>query len=110
MDVGKRIREIRLSKGMSMKDLEKRTGVCKDTLHRIETGTTKKLRPATLQRIAEGLQVPVTDITFVAEDKAVERFAKFLYKRLAEEVDNEVALRAEFESAYADYKEPDYGD
>lgn len=61
MEVGKRIREIRKLKKMTQKQLGEACGIAEPTIRRYELG---HLNPkySTLCKIADGLQVPVTDL------------------------------------------------
>lgn len=58
MLIGDRIREIRKAKGLSQGDVEKRTGLLRSYISRIENNfTTPSLE--TLNRFAYGLQIPL---------------------------------------------------
>jgi DNA-binding Xre family transcriptional regulator len=64
--VGRRIRERREELGLSLRDLEKRTGIAYPNLSNLERGVhDPKLE--TLHRIAKGLEVAVSDLV-AAED------------------------------------------
>jgi len=58
MELGNRIREIRKSMGLSMKELAKRVGVSALTIHRIETGEVSP-SVAVLSEIAHQLNYPI---------------------------------------------------
>jgi DNA-binding XRE family transcriptional regulator len=57
--IGSRVREYRTAAGMTAADLAGRTGVSRAMISRIE-GATTSCSLTTLQRLAEGLAVPVT--------------------------------------------------
>ena len=64
--VGRRIRERREKLGLTLRDLEKRTGIAYPNLSNLERGVhDPKLE--TLHRVAKGLEVAVSDLV-VAED------------------------------------------
>ena len=58
MDIGDRLKAIRESKGMSQGDIEKRTGLLRCYISRVENGHTV---PAieTLEKMARAMDVPV---------------------------------------------------
>ena len=59
---GAKVRDIRISKGVKISDLSRRTGICKTAIYRIESGKTKP-RPETMQKIALVLGVDISDFT-----------------------------------------------
>ena len=65
MNIGATIRGFRLQKGMSQGDIEKRTGLLRCYLSRVENGHTVPSLE-TLQKIAEALDLPLSQ--FFAED------------------------------------------
>jgi len=56
MDIGKHLRELREAKAFSQGDLEKRTGLLRSYISRVEAGHTAPSRP-TLERLADALGV-----------------------------------------------------
>jgi transcriptional regulator with XRE-family HTH domain len=58
-----RLRQVRRELGVSLRDLELRTGVSHVTIHNIESGVTKDPRPTTLRKLAAGLGVDIREIT-----------------------------------------------
>jgi transcriptional regulator with XRE-family HTH domain len=58
--VGQRLREIRASRGLSMKSLAQMSGLNINTLSLIENGHTSP-SVSTLQQLAQSLQVPITE-------------------------------------------------
>jgi transcriptional regulator with XRE-family HTH domain len=65
LNIGTTIRGVRLQKGMSQGDIEKRTGLLRCYLSRVENGHTVPSLD-TLYKIAEALEVPMAH--FFAED------------------------------------------
>jgi transcriptional regulator with XRE-family HTH domain len=59
--IGQRLKEERLRKGWSQRDLSRETGVNADTISGIETGQHEP-RPSTLRRLTEGLGIEVRDL------------------------------------------------
>lgn len=59
-----RIREIRESKGVSQLELSEKSGVTRATIWRLETGEGREATTVTLAKIANALDVPVTDLFF----------------------------------------------
>lgn len=66
MNLGESIRQIRLSKGLSQGEMQKRTGILRSYLSRVENGHTVPSF-ATLQRLAAAMQVSLADF-FAQED------------------------------------------
>ncbi|MGA2983251.1 MAG: helix-turn-helix transcriptional regulator [Terriglobia bacterium] len=56
MDIGKRLREIREAKGLSQADIEKRSGLLRSYVSRVEGGYTAPSL-ATLEKFAKALEV-----------------------------------------------------
>src|ERR1700761_9463483 len=69
MNIGATIRGFRLQKGMSQGDIEKRTGLLRCYLSRVENGHTVPSLE-TLQKIAAALDLPLSQ--FFAEDSVKE--------------------------------------
>lgn len=64
MNIGKRLRELRETEGLSQGDIEKRTGLFRSYVSRVECGhTTPSLD--TLERWAKGLRVPIYQLFVV---------------------------------------------
>jgi transcriptional regulator with XRE-family HTH domain len=68
MDIGKRIRELRAAKKLSQGDIEKRTGLLRCYLSRVENGHTV---PAleTLERLAAALEVALYQLFYEGQEK-----------------------------------------
>lgn len=62
MQVIFRIREIRMSKGMTQTDLAKKAEITRATLWRLETGEDYDPSVNTLKRIADALNVTLSDL------------------------------------------------
>jgi len=60
-DIGKRIKEIRMKLGIKQVELEKRTGINRENIYRLENG---KHHPNidTLEKIADALNIPIYEI------------------------------------------------
>ena len=69
INIGMTIRDFRLQKGMSQGDIEKRTGLLRCYLSRVENGHTVPSLE-TLQKIAAALDLPLSQ--FFAEDSVKE--------------------------------------
>jgi transcriptional regulator with XRE-family HTH domain len=59
-DVGRRIREVREGRGLSLKSLAERCGLSLNAISRIERGESSPT-VSSLHRLAEALDVPITD-------------------------------------------------
>lgn len=82
--IGIRVREVRVSKAMSIKDLAKRTGMHRPIISRVELGTYMP-RFDTLLRFAHALGCPLSDLTSVIDDP-VELFGPFVEPGGADEL------------------------
>jgi transcriptional regulator with XRE-family HTH domain len=63
MDVGKRIRVLRQAKGLSLSDIEKRSGLLRSYVSRVEGGYTAPSRQ-TLEKFAKALEVEPNQLLF----------------------------------------------
>jgi|SRR5271157_4811494 len=68
MDIGKRLRELRMAKGFSQGDIEKRTGLLRCYTSRVENGFTLPSLD-TLERFAGALEVELYQLFFAGEGK-----------------------------------------
>ncbi len=71
MNIGKRLRQIRLNRGLSQGDIEKRTGIFRCYVSRVETGHIVPMLPM-LENWAKSMGVPLYEV-FIEEksrDKA----------------------------------------
>jgi transcriptional regulator with XRE-family HTH domain len=95
-DIGKRVRERRLEKGMSQAELSKHLGVTFQQIQKYENGV-NRIGSGRLQRIAEALDVPVAHFfrssgktpaggPSPADDLAIEGAGRLLqaYRRIAD--------------------------
>ncbi len=74
MNLGESIRQIRLAKGLSQGEMQKRTGILRSYLSRVENGHTIPSF-ATLQRLAAAMDVSLADF-FPHEDKGLSRMGE----------------------------------
>lgn len=70
MEVGKEIARLRKERGMTIRELSDKTGITYSSLPNIESGNTD-IRIGTLEKIAKGLRIKVSDIIKNAEIEAV---------------------------------------
>jgi transcriptional regulator with XRE-family HTH domain len=68
MDVGKRLRQLREIKGLSQGDIERRSGLLRSYISRVEGGYTAPSL-ATLEKFAKALEVEPYQLLFVGEGK-----------------------------------------
>ncbi len=68
MNVGKRLRDLRTSKELSQGDIEKRTGLVRCYVSRVENGYTAP-SIETLEKWAKGLDVELYQLFFVGKGK-----------------------------------------
>ncbi|MGC7870020.1 helix-turn-helix domain-containing protein [Desulfosporosinus sp. SYSU MS00001] len=59
-ELGKKLKEIRLTKGLSAKELSKRSGVARSLISQLETGKRQSTGIDTISRLALALEVPPT--------------------------------------------------
>jgi transcriptional regulator with XRE-family HTH domain len=64
---GRKLREWRFRRALTLRDLSARSGVAYATIHALETGK-QHPRPSTLRRLAEALQLP-PDVFFADEEE-----------------------------------------
>lgn len=96
MDIGERLRAVRLSFGYSQRALAKKAGVTNATISMIESG---KLNPSfgVLKRIADGIPLELSDffgfedpetdpVFFAAEDLKELRNGKILYRQVGHDL------------------------
>jgi transcriptional regulator with XRE-family HTH domain len=62
MQLAKRIRALRYAKGLGLKELATRAELSKQALYKIELGSSRMPRAATLLKIAQALGVPLDDL------------------------------------------------
>lgn len=69
MNIGKRIRELRLAKGMKISDLADAVGIDGANISRLETGKQKSFTEQSLSKFAEALGVGVPELFTAAENR-----------------------------------------
>ena len=69
MDIGRRLRELRTSKGLSQGDLEHRTGLLRCYLSRVENGHTIPSLPI-LERWAKAMDIGLPQVLAVGDEEA----------------------------------------
>jgi len=69
MNIGKRIRELRLAKGMKISDLADAVGIDGANVSRLETGKQKSFTEQSLSKFAEALGVGVAELFTTAENR-----------------------------------------
>jgi len=62
--MGAKLREIRKAKRMSQEELEKASGISRQTIHNIENGKTNDVMNSTMTALAKALDTPVEEIFF----------------------------------------------
>jgi transcriptional regulator with XRE-family HTH domain len=70
MDIGKRLRELREAKGLSQGDIEKRSGLLRSYISRVEGGYTAPSL-ATLEKFAKALEVEPYQLLYRGEGRPV---------------------------------------
>jgi len=70
MSIGQRIRHLRDQKGLSQGDIERRTGMLRGYISRVEHGHTVP-SIETLQRFAGALDVPLYRLFYMAQDESL---------------------------------------
>ncbi|MFF8839616.1 helix-turn-helix domain-containing protein [Streptomyces sp. NPDC015130] len=68
---GAAIRKIRMSRGVPIADLARRTGITPSYLSRLETGVRRNMRPPKYEALREALGLPpdTTQLLAVSEDR-----------------------------------------
>ncbi|MGQ7071963.1 helix-turn-helix domain-containing protein, partial [Escherichia sp. SP-MK2] len=70
MNIGSRIRHLRLSKNMKIAELAEAVGVDAANISRLETGKQKQFSEQTLNRLAHALSVKVPDLFTSSENES----------------------------------------
>lgn len=63
--MGYRIKEVRVSRGISQSELSEKSGVSRSIINGLETGRTSVTKTDTLLKIARALNVTVDELFFV---------------------------------------------
>lgn len=74
--LGERLKEIRLAKGLSQSEIERRTGLKREYLSKIENCDLKNPTVLTLERLAKGLEVSIN--MFFPVEESTEKDNKIL--------------------------------
>ncbi len=69
MDIGTRIKEARIAKGMTQEELGKIVGVQKSAIAKYEKGRVVNIKRSTLQKIASALNINPTNLMFEESPK-----------------------------------------
>lgn len=69
MDIGTRIKEARIAKGMTQEELGKLVGVQKSAIAKYEKGRVVNIKRSTLQKIASALNINPTSLMFEESPK-----------------------------------------
>ena len=69
MDMGTRIKEARIAKGMTQEELGKLVGVQKSAIAKYEKGRVVNIKRSTLQKIASALNINPTNLIFEESPK-----------------------------------------
>ena len=77
MSLGSRIRKARKSRGLTQIELSEKSGIAVNSLRRYEADA-RQPQLSTLRRIAEALEVPVTQLMGCYEDFSVDLLARVL--------------------------------
>jgi len=62
VNVGK-VKELRAERVMSLRELSEVAGVSKDTIWRLESGTSTNAHPSTIRKLAKALSVEPAELT-----------------------------------------------
>ena len=89
MDMGTRIRDARLAKGMTQEELGKLVGVQKSAIAKYEKGRVINIKRSTLQKIASALNMNPTNLIFEESPKE----AANLHVRIITDLDLMDALK-----------------
>ncbi|WP_426404257.1 helix-turn-helix domain-containing protein [Streptomyces sp. R-07] len=66
---GAAIRKIRMSRGLPIADLARRTGISRSYLTRLEIGVRRNMRPHTYAALRAALELPDTSTQLLAESE-----------------------------------------
>lgn len=79
MDIGQKIREARLSKGLTQEELGKLVGLQKSAIAKYENGIVVNIKRSTLQKLSQALNLRGSDLIIESNPKeAAELSAKVL--------------------------------
>ena len=79
MDIGHKIKEARLAKGLTQEELGNLVGLQKSAIAKYETGRVVNIKRSTLQKLAKALDLRGSDLVIEADPKeAADLYAKVL--------------------------------
>lgn len=79
MDIGQKIKEARLAKGLTQEELGNLVGLQKSAIAKYETGRVVNIKRSTLQKLAKALDLRGSDLVIEADPKeAADLYAKVL--------------------------------
>lgn len=79
MEIGERIREARIAKGMTQEELGKIVGLQKSAIAKYENGRVVNIKRSTIQKLAKALDLKGSDLIIESDPKeAAELHAKVL--------------------------------
>jgi transcriptional regulator with XRE-family HTH domain len=58
-----KVKQLRTERVMSLRELAERAGVSKDTIWRLESGTSTNAHPSTIRKLAKALEVEPKELT-----------------------------------------------
>ena len=82
--IGKRIKLLRLERGLSQADIEKASGICRSHISKIESGKVGNPGLHTLERLAMALKISVSYL-FHFDEKSLKRRIRDTEKRKKEQ-------------------------
>ena len=75
MDIGKKIKDARLSKGWTQEELGKMVGLQKSAIAKYENGRVVNIKRSTLQKLAKALGLRGSDLIIEADPKEAAEFS-----------------------------------
>lgn len=96
MSIGKKLREIRRSKGFTMKELSKKSKVSQSYISDLENEKNNKPSIDILNKLAKALEVPITDLfnLGIEEEKSIKKAENILNNFIPNDNDTEKALNS----------------
>lgn len=73
MDIGAKIKEARLAKGMTQEELGEILGVQKSAIAKYENGRIVNIKRSTLKKISDVLEIPPFELVFDATEKPTDQ-------------------------------------
>ncbi|MDV5112711.1 helix-turn-helix transcriptional regulator [Clostridium perfringens] len=96
MSIGKKLREIRRSKGFTMKELSNKSKVSQSYISDLENEKNNKPSIDILNKLAKALEVPITDLfnLGIEEEKSIKKAENILNNFIPNNNDTEKALNS----------------